>query len=258
MTDTLQDVSEISQTVCQALGSVRDEVLAPPGANAPHHHANQPEDVPTPEILDGLQAVDDQVDQLTNAAGAALGNLWNNIGGAITTGLSAAGAVARSLEQAAHRVASPDGSPAAPYGCAVCNDSCTLRSWDQKSGVGLHHSTCRLTIDSPAHSDALVQAAGLAHVPWMAPSSCKAATMIARWRTGRWWTCWAAPQAQSPHPLSSCSSCTEGPGSQTSSSRSAALQQRRSTACAAACLVRLPSFGMMACVLVLLTGRPRQ
>jgi hypothetical protein len=130
MTHTLQDVSEISQTVRQALDSVRDEVLAPPGANAPQHKADQPEDVPTPEILDGLQAIDEQVDQLTNAAGAALGNLWSNIGGALTTGLSAAGAVARSLEQAAHRVASPDGSPAAPYGCAVCSHARPLRFQD--------------------------------------------------------------------------------------------------------------------------------
>jgi hypothetical protein len=65
-----------------------------------------------------LQAIDDQVDQLASAAGAALGSLWSGIGGAITSGLSAAGHVARQIEQVAQRAASPDKSPSPRWAAA--------------------------------------------------------------------------------------------------------------------------------------------
>ena len=161
----MQDVSEITSTVRDAFQSVREDVIEPAtdapsaeGAGSPQgedvldglqvcdsHACNAPRiDFGSAHVADtrchravahaparetdDLQAIDDQVDQLASAAGAALGSLWSGIGGAITSGLSAAGHVARQIEQVAQRAASPDKSPSPRWAAAKAASLCSQRS----------------------------------------------------------------------------------------------------------------------------------
>lgn len=66
-----------------------------------------------------VQAIDEQVDQLASAAAGALGSFWAGLGGAINSGLTAAGLMAAQSAGAAHdSIASSP--PPGPYGCAIC------------------------------------------------------------------------------------------------------------------------------------------
>eukprot|EP00892_Ulva_mutabilis_P012687 jgi/Ulvmu1/9791/UM056_0031.1 len=107
-----QDVKEISESMKNAIQHVKEEFQGSPES----FHGLEPSRPEGPVALDrspfddddfqqGLEAIDDQVDQIASAAGKALGSFWTGLGGALSTGMQAASNIAGQIETAAVQAA---------------------------------------------------------------------------------------------------------------------------------------------------------